>query len=221
LTLSHLSVKSGQPHWYPIALGTFAFVVMVTWRAGRNALRRYIERTRKPLAEFMAEYEAMNLYRHGGTCVYLAHYDDFMPAPVVDFAHYTQCLPGRVILLIPNPETVPHVDPVDEAPTLEKLPHGFYLLRAPYGYRDEPDLVAWVDRFRAEFGPEFHSERVLYYLVVPEIVMHRGSRLPGSWRAPQLIQRLFQFLTRNAHSEFDVCRVPEERSIEIIRRVSL
>jgi KUP system potassium uptake protein len=208
--------------WYPIALGTIAFGVMVTWRAGRNALRRHIEHERIPLDDFLKQIPAMKLDRHRGTCVYLTHYDDYMPIPLVHFAQYNRCLPGRIILLVPQPESIPHVHPIDEAPRLEKLDQGFFRLRAPYGYRDQPDLMAWVDEFASEFGPDYHSDLVLFYLVVPRITLGPAlHRKPGAWRAPLPFQRLFQYLLHNACTEYDVCRIPDLRSVEVIRRFSI
>ncbi|MGA2052087.1 MAG: KUP/HAK/KT family potassium transporter [Opitutales bacterium] len=208
--------------WYPIALGTIAFIVMVTWRAGRNALRRHIERERISLDGFLSQVPSMNLDRHRGTCVYVTHYDDYMPIPLMHFAQYNRCLPGRVVLLVPEPESVPHTDPVLEAPRLETLDHGFFRLRAAYGYRDQPDLQALVDKFASQFGPEYHGESVLFYLVVPRLILGPILyRKPGAWRAPLPFQRLFQYLLHNACTEFDVCRLPDERAVEVIRRFSI
>jgi KUP system potassium uptake protein len=219
--LANLS-KFTKGGWYPIALGTIAFIVMVTWRAGRNALRRHVERERVSLDGFLKEIPDMKLDRHHGTCVYMSHHENYMPVPLAHFAYYNRCLPGRVILLIPQPESVPHVDPAQEAPRLEKLDHGFYRLHAAYGYRDQPDLLAWVDKFADQFGPDYHSELALFYLVVPRLMLGPAiHRKPDAWRAPLPFQRLFQFLLHNACTEFDTCRLPDQRGVEVIRRFQL
>lgn len=218
--------KSGG--WYPLALGAVVFGAMVTWRAGRNALNRYLDEDQISLPAFMEELDGLELLRHPGTAVYMSYFANHVPGLIVDFTRINRCLPERIIFLIPQPEPIPHADPVTEAPKLEKYAHGFYRLLVPFGYRERPDLLALVDGQRQEWGPGFRIDNILFYASVPRVVLkdEAFNTRDGWWlgvgqllgrRARRPFQRGFQFMMRNARPAFDMCRLPEGRGVEVVR----
>ncbi len=213
--------------WYPMVLGLVVFGFMFTWRSGRNALHRNLDADNESLAVFLQEMDDLPLIRHPGTAVYMTAFSNHAPGLIVDFMRINRCLPERVILLIPQPEPVAHADATLEPARLEQLAHGFFRLYVPFGYREQPDLLAWVDHFRADLGPGYISNAVLFYSSLPRLILdeiplddghgrHVGHYLWRKTKRP--FERLFQFMMRNARPAFDTCRLPEGRGIEVVRR---
>src|SRR5262249_43243805 len=74
-------MKVFEGGWVPLVVGAALYFAMSTWRQGRTALMRKLERDTMPLGEFIAQVHGKA--RVPGTAVYLTSRVDVVPVPLL------------------------------------------------------------------------------------------------------------------------------------------
>src|SRR5262249_58860529 len=74
-------MKVFEGGWVPLVVGAALYFAMSTWRWGRSALTRRLERDTLPLEHFIAQVHGKA--RVPGTAVYLTSRVDVVPGPLL------------------------------------------------------------------------------------------------------------------------------------------
>ena len=145
------AIKFLQGGWFPLLLGLVIFVVMATWRRGRELL---IEHTRSDDPELLPFITALAKDKHlrhtARTAVYAVANPDTVPQALLhNLKHYQVMHEQNVILSVRFAE-VPYVEDADRL-QVEPLVDRFWKVQVSYGFKDEPDIhgrcacaPAWV-----------------------------------------------------------------------------
>ncbi len=198
--------------YYPLAIAGGAFLMMVTYRAGRRALHAYHNDRREPLSAFLEKLEPGNYQRLPGTAVYLTGNNLTTPTMLASQLRLFGSLRERNLILTMAPESVPRVagDLITET---TPLPHGFVRVTASYGYEDRPDLDAIIEE----------AERRLFDGAVPEPVAYFASReryVPTEdGPMPMFMQRLYSLQLRNARPIYEYFQWRPDDFVEVIQTV--
>jgi KUP system potassium uptake protein len=205
--------KIVQGGWIPIVIAIGIFILMTTWKRGREALSTAMEALARPLEQLMKELSRRKPVRVTGTSVFMTMTPDVAPPVLLHHLKHNHVLHDRVVLLTVITETTPKVDPMKRV-TVTELPHGFYKVIARYGYMETPD-VSEVLILAVASGLPLDIQDLSFYLGRETFLTTGESRI-ARWR-----KKLFVFLARNARPATDYYGLPPDQVIEIGSQVQI
>ena len=193
--------------WFPLVLGLALFVVMTTWKRGRQILAARLLSAMKPFDRFVAETVPLVKFRVPGVAVLLTGRTEGTPPALAHNLKMNKIIHEKVILLTVVTRDVARCDVAGEL-TIEPVGPDFYRVIARYGFMDEPNIPAII-RLCQEKGVPVDPASAIYILGRETLV---ATDDPGMalWR-----EHLFAFMTRNAQSAMTYFSLPEKQVIEI------
>lgn len=198
---------------FPVIAGIVLFVLMSTWKRGRQILVERIDEGSLPLQVFISSIAVQPPHRVEGTAVFLTARADAVPHALLHNLLHNQVLHHQVVLLTVISEDRPRVP---EAERFEVLAHGngFFRVLLHYGFMDEPDVpaaLALCQRDDLDFSPM----RTTYFLSRETVVVSRLQDM-ARWRGT-----LFAFLLKNANGTLRFFKLPLNRVIELGTQVEI
>jgi len=205
-------VKVLHGGWVPLALAALVFVVMGTWRRGREILAARLAEGALPLELALPDI-AKRVHRVPGTGVFLHGNPTTTPPALLHNLKHLKVIHERVVFLRVEVLDRSHV-PAGERFTVESLGDAFYRVTLRYGFAEVPDVA--TDLQRVPLGTEALKPMETTYLLGRERVM--SSDRPGMalWR-----EKLFSAMSNNATSAADFFGIPPGQVIEIGARVEI
>ncbi len=200
--------KFADGGWYPILLGCLVFIVVSTWRRGRELITRQLATAREPLPTFLAARETSHAYRLPGTAVFLTRYSTSTPPILLHHLKHHKVLHEQVILLSIELAEQPRVAARDRL-SVQALSKGFYQVRACYGYLQSPHVPSAL-RLCEQDGLIVDTNEVTYYLGRETLIPSERVGGMAFWR-----ERLFAFLARNAQRTASFYGIPTEQVVEL------
>jgi KUP system potassium uptake protein len=207
-------LKIQEGGWFPLALGAGVFLVMVTWRRGREILVERLRADSVPLAPFVKSVLRDPPQRSPGTAIFLTAAPDTTPHALLHSLKHFHALHERVVFLTVEFREVPWV-PFDERVICERLAAGCWMVRVRYGFMNEPDITRALEQC-AQLGLDVESMQTSYFVSRQRIVPAVGPGGMALWR-----ERLFAAMARNAGNVTDYFNIPSNRVIELGSRVQL
>ena len=208
---SHKLFEGG---WFPLALGTAVFALMITWQGGRRRLAAALGRSAVPLRAFLEMLRLESPPRVPGTAVFLNADADATPNALLhSLKHYKVLHASNVFMSVRFAET-PFVADADR---LSCVPLGAdcWQVRVVYGFRETPDVPLALEMC-SPFGLRVEPMEVSFFLSREKVVPVLAGGRAAAWR-----DRLFAAMARNAGSITDYFRIPTNRVVEIGTRVEI
>lgn len=206
-----LKIRNGG--WVPLAIAAAVYLLMNTWKRGREILgRRMLEKT-VPLNLLLADLAAEPPMRVPGTAVFMyGSLDGTPPALVHNLAH-NKVLHEKIVFLTVVTEDVPHVAAADRV-VVKRMGKGFHSAVARYGFMDDPDIEDVLAACRAA-GLNISTEGTTFFLGRETLV---PSDNPGMarWR-----EAVFAFMSRNALRATAYFNIPTNQVFEVGAQVEL
>ena len=200
--------------WFPLALGSIVFVVMTTWRHGREQLAESIAGGSPPLTGFLDALFRDPPPRVPGTAVFLTASPETTPNALLHSLKHYKVLHEQNVFLNVEFRTVPWVGP-DERVMAERLGHDCWRLHARYGFMQRPEVVDALERC-APAGLVIDPMQASFFLSREKIVPAERRRGLARWR-----DILFATLARNAAGTADFFNIPANRTVELGTRVEI
>jgi len=207
-------LKIADGGWFPLAIGAFVFVIMTTWRRGREILFKVLEEGAVPLKSFLDSLFKDPPHRVPGTAIFLTATPDAVPHALLHNLNHNKVLHERVVFLTVEVRDVPWVSFTDRV-TCESLGHGCWRVRVRYGFMNRPDVLRALELCGA-LGLEFQMMETSFFLSRQKIVPVHGGVGMAIWR-----DRLFAAMARNAGNVTDYFNIPTNRVIELGSRVQI
>jgi KUP system potassium uptake protein len=207
------SLKFLDGGWFPLALGLALFIVMSSWRRGRELLVASIRQGDPELAPFLQALAAEGLPRVQRTAVYPVASTVTVPQALLHNLKHNQVLHARNVILTVQFHDVPWVAPADHIRVVPLAP-GFWRVQVNYGFKDTPDIPQALAQCTS---PELPIDlfATTYFLSRETIVpTQRPGMMP--WR-----EHLFAFMARNSGNIADFLRLPDNCVIELGTRVQI
>jgi KUP system potassium uptake protein len=203
-------MKVFEGGWFPLVVA-LVFFLMSTWRQGRAALLRKLERDTLPLSSFIGQVHTKS--RVPGTAVYLTSRLDVVPVPLLHNLKHNKVLHWRVVLLHVVTENIPRVTPERRIEAAD-LGDNFYSVVARYGFMEQPDIPQALEACRAR-QLHFAMMETSFFVGRVTIVADRHSRMSA------LRRRVFEVMHRNALAATEFFRIPPNRVIELGGQVEI
>jgi len=206
-----MKIKNGG--WIPLATAAVLFLLMSTWKRGREILSKRMQEKSVPLNILMADLAADPPLRVPGVAVFMSGNPGGTPPALVHNLAHNKVLHERVVFLTVVTEEIPHVSP-DERVKVKHLGKGFHSVHVRYGFMEDPSMLDIIDRAR-ERRLEIPLEGTTFFLGREELV---STDRPGMarWR-----ERLFAFMSRNALRATAFFQIPSTQVFEVGAQVEL
>lgn len=207
------SLKIVHGGWVPLAVAVGAYILMVTWKRGREILaKRMMEKT-VPLKLLLADLAAEPPIRVPGTAVFMYGSADGTPPALVHNLAHNKVLHEKVVFITVLTEDVPHVEP-NQRVLVKRIGKGFHSVTARYGFMDDPDIEDVLAACK-EQQLAIPIEGTTFFLGRETLI---ATNRPGmaQWR-----ERLFAFMSRNAMRATAFYQIPPEQVFEVGAHVEL
>ncbi len=203
------------PHgaWFPLAIALCIYVVLSTWKRGRGIQSRRLRERAAPLDGFLAGVAKKPPLRVPGRAVFMTSHGDLVPAALLHNLKHNKVLHEEVVLLTVVTEEVPSIPPAERV-DVEELGHGFWRIRARYGFMEDPDVPKVLLLAKAK-GLEFTLSETTFFVGRQMLLAAGKSGIPH-WR-----ERLFALLSRNSQGATAFFRVPPSQVVELGEQVPL
>ena len=206
-----LKIPSGG--WFPLAVGLSVFILMSTWKRGRQTLARRLSEEALPLDMFVARQKEKPMRKVEGTAVYMTGDPEKVPTALLHNLKHNKILHERVVFLTVLTEPVPRV-PGNDRVQVEGLADGFYRVVVRYGFSQNADIPRALRLCKA-LGLEFDLMQTSFFLGHEKLVPSVKSQM-AQWRG-----KLFVAMSRNALSATDFFKIPPNRVVELGTQVQL
>ena len=207
--------------WLPLVIAATAFVILTTWRKGREIVTANRRQEEGPLREFIEQLDAREfpVRRVPGTAVFLNANPMTTPLALRANVEHNHVLHERVIIVSTQTERIPHVSDDDRltADHLGRPGDGITGLTVRFGFQDEPNIPATL-RLAVQEGlleGEIDVDSASYFLTQITIVP-AGDASMSRWR-----KKLFLTMARNAANPAGYFRLPDNRTVTMGERVDL
>ena len=207
------ALKFAEGGWFPLVLGAGLFVVMTTWKRGRESLFARAHRDDPELVPFVAALAGETIPRCQRTAVYFVADPEIVPQALLHNLKHNQVLHERNIVLTVVFHDVPRI-PESERVRVEPIGPGFWRVGVDCGFQDTPDVPAALLRCRDK-GLEIDLFGVSYFISRDIIVPTQGGAMPR-WR-----DTLFATMSRNAGNVSEFFRLPDNGVVELGTRVQI
>ena len=201
--------------WFPLAAGVLIFIVMATWRRGRELLLENIRQGDPELLPFVTALSADRLPRVSRTAVYAVANPDTVPQALMHNLKHNQVLHERNLILTVVFHDVPWI-PFEERLQVTPLVPGFWRAQVNYGFLDQPDIPKALELCQAQDQDlPINLFETSYFLSREIVVPTKGAGM-ARWR-----EALFALMSRNAGNVADFFRLPNNCVIELGTRVQI
>ena len=209
-------LKLHQGGWFPLVLGAVAYIVMLTWRRGREILFQRLRSSALPLEPFLDTLFRDPPVRVPGTAIFLTATPDVVPHAFLHNLNHNKVLHERVVFLTVVVKEVPWV-PFNERVDIQPLGHDCYRLTLSFGFKNRTDVSRALTELCREQGLEINMMETSFFLSRETLIP--VAHVPGGmalWR-----ERLFATMARNAGSAVEYLNIPTNRVIELGTQVEI
>ncbi|ULU27070.1 potassium transporter Kup [Dyella terrae] len=207
-------IKIEYGGWFPLVLGVGIFIVMTTWRRGRELVVREIKQSGLALEPFIENIAEHPPLRVPGTAVFLTANQHAVPHALLHNLKHNKVLHERNVLLTVEMLETPTADP-GERIEITELGGDFYGLALRFGFAEDPNIPSALTKCSKK-GLPFDMMDTTFFLSRENIIA--DAKRPGMalWR-----DKLFAFMARNALPATAFFQIPGNRLIELGAQVEI
>jgi KUP system potassium uptake protein len=199
--------------WFPLVAGMLVFVLMTTWKRGRQLLAERLSGEGIELETFIDALLVSMPARVAGTAVFMNSSPTGVPHAMLHNLMHNKVLHERVIVVSVQMFDVPYVPEIDRI-EMRKLKGDFYSVIVQYGFKDDPDIPAALS-LCAEQGLKFETMETSFFFGRETLIPKLNSDM-ALWR-----EKLFIAMFRNAGSATSFFKIPSNRVVELGTQVVL
>ncbi|MBE8600665.1 potassium transporter Kup [Pseudomonas cyclaminis] len=198
---------------FPVIAGIVLFVLMTTWKRGKQLLVERLDEGGLPLPIFISSIRVQPPHRVQGTAVFLTARPDAVPHALLHNLLHNQVLHEQVVLLTVVYEDIPRV-PASRRFEVDSYGEGFFRVILHFGFTDEPDVPEALKLCHLD-DLDFSPMRTTYFLSRETVI---ASKIEGMarWR-----EGLFAFMLKNANGNLRFFKLPVNRVIELGTQVEM
>ena len=207
------SVKIPDGGWFPLVFGLGVFVLLTTWKRGRELLHERLAADALQLKPFIEDIAGGGIERVPGTAIFLTPDPEAVPHAMLHSLKHFKTLHEQVVILSVSVFDVPYVPDIDRV-EVRKLAGNFSQVVVQYGYKDEPDIPAAL-ALCGEAGLHVDMMDASFFLGRETLIPKLKSDM-AYWR-----ELLFVAMFRNAGSATAYFKIPSNRVVELGAQIVL
>lgn len=200
--------------WFPLAMGLLIFLLMATWKKGKELVWNKLKPASMPLDMFLEEMERnRKVPRVPGVALFMTANPEGTPIALLHNLKHNKVIHEHNVILTIVTDEVPQVEPAKRM-QIVKLAMGFHRIIAHYGFMEEPSVPELLAA-ASLFGEPINLHRTTFFLSRETIVPGRSKNM-YRWR-----QWIFAAMSRNAQSASSFYRIPANRVVELGMQVEI
>ena len=207
-------LKIADGGWLPLTIGALVFFIMLTWRAGIDAVRASQDRGSITPARFVKNLADGKIPRVDGTAIFLTRTYENVPPLLIDHVKRMGALQRNVITLTVRFEKSPRVKN-DRRGTAEHVGDGLWHVTLRFGFMEIPDLCSALKCVKGLDGA-IEIDHAVFFAARDVVVSDPKRSFFLRWRLP-----IFAFLFRNAETVVDRFYLPADAVVEVGRELEL
>jgi KUP system potassium uptake protein len=199
--------------WFPLLIGAVMFVLMMTWKDGRNLLSERLRSEAIDLLPFLEAVFSSPPQRVSGTAVFLNADAGTTPNALLHNLKHNKVLHQQNLFVTVKAHEVPYIEDTHRI-QLESLGNDCWQIMLHYGFKNEPDVPQAL-KLLSRHGVKVDDMETSYFLSRDIVIPTIGSGLMP-WR-----EKLFAGMHRNAAGAADFLSLPTNRVVELGSKVEI
>ena len=206
------SVKIHDGGWFPLVFGFGVYLLLSTWKLGRDMLRRRLAADAIGLDGFVAGIDD-SVIRVPGTAVFLSPNPEAVPNAMLHSLKHYKALHERNVLVSVVILDVPRFTDSKRV-SVQHLPKDFWRIKVFFGFMERPDIPTALE-WCLEDGLDLDPMDTSYFLGRETLIPRLGSEMQF-WR-----EKIFVAMFRNAGSAAAFFGLPPNRVVELGTQVEM
>lgn len=193
--------------WFPLVIGAAVFILMTTWRRGREVVAARMKTRSIPFEVFQETLAMDPPHRVNGQAVFLTGNPSVVPVSLLHNLKHNKIIHATIVILHFRTREVPRI-PNSEKIELRKLGSGFHEITAHYGFMEQPNIKNIFSLARGK-GLDIDLENASFFLGHEELTVSKKP-IMHAWRI-----KLFAFMSRNSFEAVEFFQIPPSQTIEL------
>jgi KUP system potassium uptake protein len=208
LTANALKIPQGG--WFPLLVGYLLFVVMSTWKRGRQIVFAMLQSRTRPLQEVITTTLPVEApARVPGVAIYMYGNREGCPPALLANLRHNHALHEKVVVLSVTTADQPYVWS-SERSQVTALEDGFWRVNLCYGFLEQPNVFATLHGL-VMGEDKLDPNQATFFLGRETVIPRRDRRSEMShWQ-----EMLFAYMTRNALDATNFSQIPPDRVVEL------
>lgn len=205
--------KVGHGGWLPLTGGIVVYVLMSTWRKGRQILGRRLRERALPFEKFLDYIAKAPPTRVPGTAVYMTSVGNGVPAALLNNLKFNKILHERIVIITVLTIEEPYHSKENHI-EIEAIASHIYKVVIRYGFMEIPNLPLALKKCEF-YGLAIDIEEATFFLGRETLLATKKAGM-ALWR-----EHLFSFMSTNAQRATTFFNIPTEQVVEIGIQVEL
>ena len=199
--------------WFPLLIGGAVFILMTTWKRGRELLTESFTNHALDLRIFLNSVLSNPIARVDGTAVFMSAQPGTVPNALLHNLKHNKVMHQHNLFVTVRNHELPWIEQEQRLET-EALGNGCWKLVVNYGFMDDPDLPRALEQLKTR-GVALDPMATSYFLS-RDIVMPTIGAGMALWR-----EKLFSQMHHNAGSAAEFLKLPNNAVVELGSKVEI
>jgi KUP system potassium uptake protein len=199
--------------WFPLLIGGVLFMLMMTWKRGRELLNEKLRTDAIDLRSFLDAVFVSPPVRVPGTAVFLTAEPGTVPNAMLHNLKHNKVLHDHNLFVTVRSHEVPWIGLANRI-EIDSLGHDCWQVIINYGFKNDPDVPEALLHIRAR-GCELEPMTTSYFLSRDVVVPTIGKGM-AAWR-----EKLFAQMHHNASAAADFLNLPNNAVVELGSKIEI
>jgi len=199
--------------WFPLVIGGTVFMLMLTWKEGRNLLSDKLREDSLDLPSFLDAIFVAPPARVEGAAVFLTAETGTVPNALLHNLKHNKVLHAQNLFVSVRHHEVPWV-PMAERLEVEDLGNDCWQVIIHYGFKNDPNVPKALALLKPH-GVELDGMTTSYFLSRDTVIPTLGGGM-AFWR-----EKIFAQMHRNASGAADFLNIPSNAVVELGSKVEI
>lgn len=201
--------------WVPILIGALVYTILMTWKDGREIVLNRLQSDTLPLDIFIKSVSMSDeTLIVPGDAIFLTGTPNVVPHAMLHNIKHNKVLHERNIMVTVITRDIPFV-PENERIQVEKLDERFFRIFVYYGFKDQPNIPAALEKAYAQADAEFNMMSISFFISRDRLIHTVGDGM-APWR-----EKLFISMQRNTSPVSDFYQIPPNRVVEMGSQIQI
>jgi len=200
--------------WFPLLIGGTVFLLMTTWRRGRELMGDALRASAVELKPFLDSVFIAPPVRIPGTAVFLIAQPGLVPNALLHNLKHNKVLHEQNLFVHVRNHEIPWIG-LDKRLELESLGHDCWQIVLNYGFKNAPDLPRSLALLQGRGGIDIEPMTTSYFLSRDIVAPTVGTGM-SFWR-----EKLFAQMHHNATSAAEFLNLPNNQVVELGSKVEI
>ena len=206
-------LKLAEGGWFPILIGGAVFILMVTWKDGRELLSRSLRDGSIDLKSFLESVLLSPPTRVPGTAVFLSAEPGIVPNALMHNLKHNKVLHAQNLFVTRRAHEVPWIG-LDKRLEVQALGSDCWQVVVHHGFKNDPDLPRALELLAGR-GIDLNPMTTSYFLSRDIVTPTLGSGM-AFWR-----EKLFAAMHHGASAASEYLNIPSNAVVELGSKVEI